>query len=98
MPRLLQTEETKVKNLWRPIAELQDKYVNNLLLHAPELVNLDCNPAGIGMGYFQDGAKGKDRGLFLAAKWSMTNDEWYEVAVTPTHFILMEGPDDPDAS
>lgn len=42
--------------LWSPIEELgdEDKYDTNLLLCAPELVDEDCNPHGIGMGYFQD--------------------------------------------
>lgn len=93
-----------MKNLWRPIAELTDKYRTDLLLCAPELVDLDCNVHGIGMGYYQDGRdwdgpptakdlkKPDQGGGFLAAKWNMTNDEWDEVKVTPTHFIIMEGP------
>ncbi len=40
--------------IWQPIAQLEDKYATNLLLCAPELVDADCNPAGIGMGYWQD--------------------------------------------
>lgn len=79
-----------MKNLWRPINELEDKYNTNLLLCAPELVDLDCNVNGIGMGYFQDTPRGP--GIWFAAKWNMTNDEWYECACTPTHFIAMEGP------
>lgn len=90
--------------LWRPIAELEDKYSNNLLLCAPELVDLDCNEAGIGMGYWQDdyhvptnehgacGLPGVDYGSFACCKWNMTNDEWYECACTPTHFLILEGP------
>jgi hypothetical protein len=95
---------------WRPILELvsEDKYDTNLLLCAPELIDLNCNPFGIGMGYFQDerdvpsnehGAvrePGVNYDGWLACKWSMTNDEWYEVKVTPTHFIKMEGPADID--
>lgn len=95
---------------WQPIKQLEDKYTTNLLLCAPELVDLDYNPAGIGMGYFQDdfwddnpdiaeawsGTQGGSTprgGAFLCAKWNMTSDEWYETPCTPTHFILMEGPD-----
>jgi hypothetical protein len=93
-----------VRQLWRPIAELVDRYATNLLLCAPELVDADCNEHGVGMGYWQDdrdvpcdknGAvrePGVDYGGFLACKWSMTNDEWCETKVTPTHFIVMEGP------
>lgn len=89
---------------WKPISELEDKYSNNLLLCAPELVDLDCNEVGIGMGYWQDGyhepcnehgACGDpdvDYGAFVCCKWSMSNDEWYEQACTPTHFIILKGP------
>lgn len=82
-------EQTRLP--WRPIAELADKYAPNLLLLAPELVDLDCNEYGVGMGYFQDDAGDGDCGSFLACKWSMTNDEWREVVVTPTHFLVLSG-------
>ena len=91
-----------MRPLWRPITELKDKYVTNLLLCAPELVDLDCNEAGVGMGYWQDERDapeyfsdvkaGVDYGGFLACKWNMTSDEWGNVPVTPTHFMLIEGP------
>jgi hypothetical protein len=97
---------SSMKLLWRPIAELNDqtRYRSDLLLCAPELVDLDCNVRGVGPGYWQDdrdvptgpdGAirkEGVDYGGFLAAKWSMTSDEWREVPVTPTHFLIIEGP------
>jgi hypothetical protein len=81
---------------WHPIEELHDKYQAELLLRAPELVDLDCNVNGIGMGYWQDGAGhaplAKERGgCWLACRWSMTNDEWYETEVHPTHFIVLGG-------
>jgi len=100
-----------MKNLWRPISELQDRYATNLLLCAPELVDLDCNEHGVGPGYWQDDrdrpetslAQARheeplhfddslDYGGFMAAKWNMTNDEWDDVKVNPTHFIIIEGP------
>ena len=79
---------------WHPIEELDDKYQGELLLKAPELVDLDCNREGIGLGYWQDDAGDSltaraTEGCFLAGKWSMTNDEWYEVEVNPTHFIVL---------
>lgn len=93
---------------WRPIAELTKKtrYGNHdgFLLYAPELVDLDCNAQGVGMGYWQDdrdvptdehGAvreEGKNYGGWLACKWDMHSDAWFEVKVTPTHFIRNEGP------
>lgn len=95
-----------MSRLWRPISELtmDDKYRTDLLLRAPELVDLDCNEAGVGMGYWQDdyhvpcdehGAvreDGREYGAWLACRWNMSCDEWYEVACTPTHYMLIEGP------
>ena len=86
---------------WKPISELKDRYASNLLLCAPELVDADCNEAGVGLGYWQDDRDlllecnrepGVDYSGFLACKWNMTSDEWNEVSVTPTHFMLIEGP------
>lgn len=97
-----------LKDLWRPIAELTEKERHGdeagFLLCAPELVDLDCNVHGVGMGYYQDdrdmpcnehgacGEEGVDYGGWLACQWSMTNDEWAHVSVTPTHFMRLEGP------
>jgi hypothetical protein len=83
-----------MRDLWRPITELADRYAPNLLLRAPELVDLDCNPHGVGPGYWQDDADGikLEKGAWLCAKWSMTSDEWYEVACQPTHYLVIEGP------
>ena len=71
---------------WHPIGELKDPYTGDLLLCAPELVDLDCNPWGIGMGYWQDGEG------WLCCQWNMTNDEWDEVRVNPTHYAVVRGP------
>jgi hypothetical protein len=90
---------------WRPIAELADRYENGLLLLAPELVDLDCNPSGVGMGYWQDDGltwsmtqeecdrldDSEDWGSWMACKWSMTNDEWSHVVCTPTHYLKLRG-------
>lgn len=95
-----------MKQLWRPIETLTDKYQTGLLLCAPELVDLDCNPHGIAPGFWQDDGKTwhmtqkeileidlkADMGCFLCAQWSMTNDEWYVMPCNPTHYIIMEGP------
>lgn len=81
---------------WHPISELKDRYQAELLLRAPELVSLDCNRLGVGMGYWQDDggnsplAKEKG-GCFIACRFSMTNDEWTEVECNPTHFIILAG-------
>lgn len=76
--------------VWHPISELtsQERYGTEagFLLCAPELVDLDCNTHGVGPGYWQD-YEG-----WLAAKWSMSNDEWYEVKCNPTHFARINGP------
>jgi hypothetical protein len=79
---------------WHPIEELKDKYQAELLLRAPELVDLDCNSLGVGLGYWQDGAGDSPhsrevRGCFLACKWNMSVDEWFEVECHPTHFIVL---------
>lgn len=46
---------------WRPIEELtkETRYgdENGFLLLAPELIDLDCNVHGVGMGYWQDDGK-----------------------------------------
>lgn len=94
---------------WRPIAELSeiDKYGNadGFLVLAPELVDLDCNVYGAGMGFWQDDGllwhmsqeecdkrdREKDYGCWLACQWSMTNDEWSHVPCTPTHFLRITG-------
>jgi hypothetical protein len=86
---------------WHPIEELSDKHQGELLLRAPELIDLDCNRLGVGMGYWQDeynvptgphGAireEGVEYGAWVACKWNMTTDEWYETVCTPTHFIIL---------
>jgi hypothetical protein len=91
-----------MKDLWRPIAELtvEERYDTDFLLRAPELVDGDCNLHGVAPGYFQDdrdrpalgGDDKKDYGGWMAAKWNMTNDEWYDTPVTPTHYCRIEGP------
>lgn len=97
-------ETTTLRDLWRPIAELENKYANNLLLRAPELLDLDFNEHGVGLGYWQDdrdepvnvhgacGLPGVDYGGWLACSWDGTNDEWRHVPCTPTHFIVLCGP------
>jgi hypothetical protein len=92
-----QRKTQMMSHLWLPIAALVDRYEQNLLLCAPELVDLDCNPDGIGIGHWQDDALvpcGPDGaiGSFLACRWSMSCEEWYEVPCRPTHFIKMTGP------
>lgn len=86
---------------WHPISELTDKYQGELLFKAPELVDEDCNREGVGLGYWQDdhnvptgpqGAireEGVEYGAFLACKWNMTSDEWGQVEINPTHFIVL---------
>ena len=73
-------------SLWQPIGELTDRYAANLLLCAPELLDLDCNEHAVGMGYWQDGMG------WLACKWDMSNDLWKEVCCNPTHFMFIQGP------
>ncbi len=76
---------------WKPIAELKDRYNVNLLLCAPELVNLDCNPHGIAPGYWMDTSE-----EWIAAGYDMQSDLWKDCVCNPTHFIIMTGPADED--
>lgn len=96
---------------WRPISELtdQERYGDDdnagFLLLAPELVDLDCNVHGVGMGFWQDDGllwnasqeecdardREKDYGSWMACKWSLTNDEWRHVCCTPTHYLKLTG-------
>lgn len=85
-----------MKGLWEPISELKDKYSENLLLTAPDLVDLDCNPIGVSPGYWQDGPftpGGNEEGVWIAAGYDMCNDMFVNKVCNPTHFIIMEGPD-----
>lgn len=91
-----------MKNLWRPISELDrnDLYSPNLLLRAPELVNLDCNEHGVAPGYYQDDrdrvdhndTREDDLSGWVAAGYDLHRDEWVALKVTPTHFMMIEGP------
>lgn len=82
-----------MKTLWKPIEELKDKYVTNLLIWAPELVDLDFNPSGCGMGHFQDDAGENGAGSWQANSWDGNNDEWTLVNCNPTHYLVMEAPE-----
>lgn len=87
--------ENKADTLpWHPIEELRDRYQGELMFRAPELIDEDCNRLGVGLGYWQDGAghspEAKEKcGCYLAGKWSMTSDMWYEVEIHPTHFLVL---------
>jgi hypothetical protein len=66
----------------------------NMLVHAPELVDGDCNPMGVAEAYWQDDGVNGDTvpGAFLAPKYCMCQDEWNTVEVTPTHFMFIIAP------
>lgn len=100
-----------MSEIWTPIDMLPDEERvqgthDGLLLCAPELVDLDCNAHGVGLGHWQDDGllwsatqeecdrrdPNRDYGCWLACQWSMTNDEWAHVPVTPTHFARIRGP------
>lgn len=79
--------------IWHPISELTDKYACNLLICAPELLDLDFNEAGVGMGHWQDDAGDEiNAGSWEANKWNGTCDEWFTVRCNPTHFAFILGP------
>lgn len=78
---------TTMRGLWRPIAELRDRYAENLILCAPELLHEDFNPLGVGTGYYQDGVG------WRASTMDGDGDS-HSVVCHPTHFIVMRGPGD----
>lgn len=85
-----------MKHSWHPIAELIDLHDANLLLCAPELVDLDCNPHGVAPGYWQDGPNtpgGDEPGEWIAAGYCMVHDCWVNRSCNPTHFMVIEGPE-----
>ena len=89
------TDLAQMKSLWKPIKELKDCYSVSLLLAAPELVDLDCNPEGIAPGYWQDGpltAGGNEKGQWIAAGYDMCHDCFVNKVCNPTHFIILEKP------
>lgn len=78
-------------NVWLPAPipealENYDREHGELLIAAPELISLDFNPHGFAPGYWQD-----DDG-WRAAWWDGGNDEWENIIVTPTHYMILEGP------
>lgn len=100
-----------MSGIWSPITELSDRERTHgthagLLLCAPELVDLDCNEHGVGLGHWQDDGllwnmsqkecderdPDKDYACWLACRWDMSGDEWRHVPCTPTHFIRLRGP------
>lgn len=84
--------------LWKLIEELteQEKYRTDLLLCAPELVDLDCNVLGVAPGYWQDGPLtlgGDEEGEWVAAGYCMQHDHFVNRTCNPTHFLFLQGPD-----
>jgi hypothetical protein len=90
---------------WYPIGDLPDNGAGhrehglNMVVHAPELVNGDCNPHGIAEAYWQDdGLKGETvPGAFIAPFYCMSCDEWHMTEVNPTHFMYLTAPIGSDA-
>lgn len=83
---------------WRPIAELEDRYIPGLLLYAESLVSEDFNPEGVVEGHWQDGdgiITDLNDGEWVAAVWCDYHDTYETIPVKPTHFMLkpkFEGP------
>ena len=84
-----------MKNLWLPIDALTDRYAENLLLRAPELYT-DGNEHGIARGFWRDGDADGDTtqngGAWMAAGYDLNDDCFVSIEVTPTHFMICEGP------
>lgn len=95
-----------MRSLWKPIKEItiDERYNIHVIVCAPELVDLDCNPQGVAPAYFQDERdvpSGPDGAIrtpgvcydgWIGARYDMHNDEWHSVSVTPTHYIVVEPP------
>lgn len=79
-----------MKELWKPIEKLQDKYQQPLLIAAPCLIHADSNPLGIADGFWNDICEG-----WQTTTFDMCNDEWNTVIIPAeavTHFLIPEGP------
>jgi hypothetical protein len=79
-----------MKNLWRPIEELTNRYQQPLMIAAPCLIHGDSNPLGIAEGFWTDICEG-----WQTTTYDMCNDEWNTVVIPAeavTHFLIPEGP------
>ncbi len=78
-----------MRSLWKPIAELKNRYQQPLMLASPKLIDGDCNIQGIADGYWQD-----DEG-WICAGYDMHNSEYTTLTLAYediTHFLVPEGP------
>lgn len=83
----MKSEETSA---WLPIADMVDKYDGIFLLAAPELIDVDWNPEGVNIGFWQD-----DQG-WRSTQWNGSQDFTYDIIVNPTHFQRIKGPYSPE--
>lgn len=107
LPMVNTEAQPTMASVWLPIAKLIDPYKTDLLLCAPELVDLDCNPHGVAPGYWQDGSdddgpywefgdldhsRMRVQGTWIAAGYCMQHDHWVDRVCRPTHYMIIEGP------
>lgn len=88
--------------VWQPISQYpSDKHGRPLeavtddcflLIFAPELLDEDFNPTGIGQAHYQDGGtcdEPIEPGAWVAPKWCNSHDEFHLRVVNPTHFAFV---------
>lgn len=74
----------------RPIEAVRDDCF--LLVIAPELLDEDFNPTGIGQAHYQDDGTVDEHvepGAWVAPQWCNCHDEYHLRVVNPTHFMLV---------
>lgn len=72
---------------WRPIEELDNRYLPGLLLYSASLIDEDFNPDGIVEGHWQDGIC-EEEGEWVAAVWCDYHDTFETKVVKPTHYMV----------
>ena len=83
-----------MRNLWKPIGELENLYQQPIWIASPKLIQGDSNPLGIAEAYWQD-EFGPEVGSWRTTSFDMCNDEWDTISLKKedvTHFLIPEGP------
>ena len=83
-------EEYPLDQQGRPVEAVNDDRF--LLVIAPELLDEDFNPTGIGQAHCQDGGtldEHVEPWAWVAPKWCNCHDEYHLRVVTPSHFAFV---------
>lgn len=94
--------EREVIVAWRPITEYPTDRTGRpveavqpdrfLLVIAPELMDEDFNPTGIGQAHYQDDGTCDEPvqpGAWVAPRWCNSHDDFHLRVVNPTHFAFV---------